>query len=54
MIFELLRRLVDLMSPELRQHLCEFLAQLQERAKSTDNQWDDVVVYFVRAMLGCL
>lgn len=53
MFFSFLIRLIRLMSPELRDKLCEKMKELQEAATHTQNQWDDEVIAFVRVLLGC-
>jgi len=53
MLFSFLLRLIRLMSPELRQALCQKLAELQEAATHTSNDWDDEVISFIRVLLGC-
>lgn len=51
-MLELLKRLVDLASPEVRDMLQKFLVDLKVKAEATPNIWDDVIVYALTKILG--
>jgi len=48
----LIPRLLDVITPELRNTVHEVLLKLQEKAESTPNPWDDLFVGFLRMVLN--
>jgi len=40
-------------SPVIREHLCTLLSDLEQKAKETDNDWDDVLVGVLKTLLNC-
>ena len=47
----LIRLLVTVISPEIRNTLVNLLSQLEAQAKKTPNEWDDVIVGLLKALL---
>lgn len=50
-LLALIRLLVTVLSPELRKSLGELLNDLTEKAKATDNEWDDILVSMLKRLL---
>jgi len=50
-LLALIRLLVTVLSPELRAGLVELLDGLEEKAKATSNEWDDVLVAMLKRLL---
>ena len=53
---ELLMRLASMImkvvSPQLREELVRFIANFEAHAKKTENEWDDVIVLVLKAILN--
>lgn len=52
-IWELIRLVLTVASPEIREQLCIMLNTLTVKAKETKNPWDDVVVGLLKTILAC-
>jgi len=52
-IWELIRLIVSVASPDIRKALCTLLTDLQQKAKETTNPWDDVLVGLLKTVLAC-
>jgi len=52
-IWRLIGLVLSQASPVIREHLCTLLADLEQKAKETDNPWDDVVVGLLKTVLNC-
>ena len=39
-------------SPEIRKQILLFVVELDKKAKSTPNKWDDVLVTILKAVMG--
>ncbi|MBA7528714.1 hypothetical protein ES705_20902 [subsurface metagenome] len=50
-ILRLIGLVVTVASPELRKTLEQWIATLEETAKKTPNQWDDVLVAMLKTLL---
>ena len=50
-LVKLATMLVSMLSPELRAFLQDFVNALEEKAKATDNPWDNVGVALLKALL---
>lgn len=50
-LLALIRLLVSVISPELRNTLTTMLNGLEAQAKKTPNEWDDVIVAMLRTLL---
>ena len=48
----LLKIIVNQVSPILRQELIKLVRSLERRAKETENQWDDGLVYALKKVLA--
>jgi len=51
-LFRLIGLIVQVISPELRAELLKFVAQLEAQAKKTTNDWDDILVVVLKAVLN--
>lgn len=47
----LIRLLVSVISPEIRNSLVTLLNTLEKQAEKTPNQWDDVIVGLLKTLL---
>ncbi|MBA7703902.1 hypothetical protein ES703_112699 [subsurface metagenome] len=52
-MWELIRLILTVASPQIRESLCKLLDTLEEQAKKTDNAWDDVLVELLKIVLAC-
>ena len=52
-LIQLLFQVLQMATPEVRKELCSLIAQLEEKAKKTPNGADDLLVYFLKNLLGC-
>ena len=52
-LWELLRLILTVASPQIRESFCKLLNTLEEQAKETDNPWDDVLVGVLKTIMGC-
>lgn len=50
---ELLKKLLSLITPELRKVICESLNQWVETAKKTKSPIDDLVAWIMTKLFGC-
>ena len=53
LLIKLVFQIIELVTPEIRQTLCEALAELKQKAKNTSNQWDDILVELLIAIFDC-
>jgi len=53
LLIKLVFQIIELVTPEIRQTLCEALVELKEKAKNTSNQWDDILVELLIAIFDC-
>lgn len=51
-MWAIIRNIVELISPEIRKALGEFLDSLEEKAKLTPNPADDIIVFVLKKVLG--
>jgi len=51
-LFRLIGLIVKVISPELRVRLLKYIAQLEADAKETTNDWDDILVVILKAVLN--
>lgn len=49
---ELLKRLLEAATPELRELILEAIRNLEEKAKETPNPIDDLLVWVLKKLLG--
>jgi len=50
-LLALIRLLLTVLSPELREGLVQLLNDLEEKAKATSNEWDDLLVSMLKRLL---
>ena len=51
-MWTILQKILEKISPEIREALGQFLNELEAKAKLTPNLWDDVIVYVLKKALG--
>lgn len=51
-IVDILLKAFSLLSPEMRKTLLAFVADLEAKAKLTQNPWDDVFVFVLKMLIG--
>ena len=47
-----LMNVFESVSPHLREFVQEAVLELEEKAKATDNKWDDFLVLILKALVG--
>lgn len=52
-IWELIRLILSVASPEIRESICKLLNTMEQKAKETKNPWDDVLVGLLKTVLAC-
>jgi len=52
-LWRLLELILVQASPTIREHLCTLLSDLEQKAKETDNDWDNVLVGLLQIFLNC-
>lgn len=52
-IWKLLELILVQASPQIRKAFCDMLNDLEQKAKATDNPWDDVLVGLAKTILAC-
>lgn len=52
-LWKLLELLLIQASPQIREQLCVLLSDLEQKAKETENPWDDILVGLLRTVLNC-
>lgn len=52
-LWELIRLILTVASPEIREQLCIMLNTLEVKAKETKNPWDNIVVGLLKTILAC-
>lgn len=52
LIIDILMKAFGLLSPEMRKTLLAFIADLETKAKLTQNPWDDVFVFVLKLIVG--
>jgi len=51
-MWDLIAKILEFVSPELRKFLVDFIVELDEKAKLTPNLWDDVLVFLLKKMFA--
>ena len=51
-MWDLIAKILEFVSPELRKFLVDFILELDEKAKLTPNLWDDVLVFLLKKMFA--
>jgi len=51
-MWTILQNILELVSPEIRKLIVDFVLTLEEKAKLTPNLWDDVIVFVLKKMLA--
>ena len=49
---EVLKRVAQKATPEIREELKRHLDEWQDRCEATPNPWDDLLVFIVRGIVG--
>ena len=52
MLFKLLKKIIETISPQLRDFIKEMLTKMEAKAKETDNPLDDILVLVLRVLFG--
>lgn len=52
-LWDIVKSLVDLASPQVREAFCKFLEDLMEKANQTPNPFDNILVYTLQKLAGC-
>lgn len=52
-IWELIRLILTVASPQIRDSICKLLKTLEKQALQTENPWDDVLVNLLKSVLAC-
>lgn len=52
-LWDLIKAIVDMASPQVREALCKFLEELKEKADQTPNPIDNILVYALQKLAGC-
>lgn len=52
MLLALLKKIIETISPQLREFILEMLTKMEAKAKETDNPLDDVLVLVLRVLFG--
>lgn len=50
LIAKILIEIIKRVSPELKKFILDMIRHLEEKAKATNNKWDDVLVAFIKAI----
>ena len=51
-MWTILQKILEKVSPEIREALGKFINELEAKAKLTPNLWDDVIVFLLKKVLG--
>jgi len=51
-IIKLIKLLWSQVSPQLRELIVSFVKTLEEKAKETENEWDDLAISILKMILG--
>lgn len=51
-IFRIIRMVLGVITPELRESLFAFVRAMEANAKETPNPWDDIFVGLLKTLLG--
>jgi len=51
-MWTILQKILELVSPEIRDALVQFVLELEISAKETPNLWDDVLVFVLKRVLA--
>lgn len=51
-MWTIISKILEKVSPEIREALGKFLDDLEEKAKLTPNLWDDVIVFLLKKVCG--
>ena len=49
-LLKILPLLISVLSPSIREMLCKFADDFEEKAKATSNDWDDVAAYLLKLL----
>ena len=52
MLLALLKKIIDTISPQLREFIKETLIKMEAKAKETDNPLDDILVLVLKTLFG--
>lgn len=52
-IWELIRLILSVASPQIRESVCTLLNDLEQKAQQTKNPWDNVLVGLLKTVLAC-
>ena len=51
-MWDMIKKIMEFVSPELRKLLIDFVLDLEVKAAATPNPWDDVLVFILKKMLA--
>ena len=51
-MWELIQKILEFVSPELRKFLVNAILEFEEKAKATDNLWDDVLAFLLKKVFA--
>jgi len=51
-LFAIIPLMLDVITPEIRVGVHEWLSNMEEKARKTDNPWDDMFFGFLRMVLS--
>ena len=51
-MWTILQKIMELISPEIREMVVKFVLELEEKAKLTPNLWDDILVFALKKVLA--
>lgn len=51
-MWTIITKILEKVTPEIREALGKFLNELEAKAKLTPNLWDDVIVFVLKKALG--
>ena len=53
LLLRILMQIIYIASPEIRKEMCKALQAAKEKAKQTQNPWDDILIDVIITLLGC-
>ena len=53
LLFQIFFKMLQTMTPQLREAFCQLLAELKKKAEETKSPIDDLVVLFLAGLLMC-
>lgn len=51
-MWEIIQKILEFVSPEIRKALVAFVLDLDKKAKATPNLWDDVLVFLLKKVFA--